>query len=145
MTKSLPSFAKALHAAHEALAAGLRKLEEFSHGDSTESGLAALRARLGAQRIHLAEHFRFEEQGGYMETVRAREPRLERTIQQLGGEHALLMASLERLIEHARAASTLDDELREQVRTWIDSVRAHEARENELVQTTFNQDLTAED
>ena len=145
MTKTLPSFAKALQAAHEALAAGLRKLEEISHGDETESGLAALRARLGATRIHLGEHFRFEEQGGYMETVRAREPRLERTIQHLGSQHPRLMESLDRLIIHARTASSRDKTLREQIRAWIDSVRSHEARENELVQTTFNQDLSAED
>ena len=80
-----------------------------------------------------------------MEPLRAREPRLERAIQQLGAEHAVLLETLDHVIHQARTSQVLDDNLREQVRGWIGSLRAHETRENDLIQTSTNQDVSAED
>jgi predicted PilT family ATPase len=138
------SVAETLTRAHEALLEDLRKLAEAVRPASTE-GLAELRARLDATRGHIAEHFRFEEQNGYMDAVRKREPRLERTIQQLADEHRELLQSLDAVIEEARAAPGLDGTLREEVRQWGEAVRRHEVRENDLVQDAFNLDIGAED
>jgi len=138
------STVKALTRAHEALLEDLRKLEDAIRPSSGE-GLAELTARLGATRSHITEHFRFEEQDGYMDTVRKREPRLERTIQQLADEHRQLAQSIDRLIEQAKAATSLDDTFRDQVRVWAENVRQHEAHENDLVQGAFNLDIGAED
>jgi hypothetical protein len=49
------------------------------------------------------------------------------------------------LIEQAKAATSLDDSFREEVRGWVERVRQHAARENELVQDAFNLDIGAED
>jgi hypothetical protein len=83
------SFAEALGQAHVALLADLRELEQATRPFSGE-GLEELRTRLGAAQAHISEHFRFEEQNGYMDAVRKREPRLERAIQQLAEEHEQL-------------------------------------------------------
>jgi hypothetical protein len=104
-----------------------------------------LRLRLEVTQEHVTEHFRFEESQGYMDAVRNREPRLERTIQQLADEHQHLAGALEALIERVRTATCLDEALRAAVRDWLDHLRRHEVRENLLVQEAFNVDIGPED
>ena len=144
MRQTANSVAEALGRAHEALLADLRELEQAVAPSSGE-GLVRLRARLGEAHAHLTEHFRFEEENGYMDAVRAREPRLERTIQQLAEEHSQLKRSLDALIGEASAATNLSDTLRDEIREWIDCVRRHEVHENDLVQDAFDLDIGAED
>jgi len=144
MKRTETSVAEALGRAHVALLEDLRKLEGAAQPPSAK-GLAELRTRLGRTRTHITEHFRFEEKNGYMAAVRKREPRLERTVQQLADEHRQLAQTLDGLIEQAGAARTLDEALREKVRAWVEKVRKHEASENDLVQDVFNLDVGAED
>jgi hypothetical protein len=80
------STAEALRRAHEALGRDLQALEATFARDSAEN-LALIKIRLKATQTHLLEHFRFEEQNGYMEKIRKREPRLEHAIEQLASEH----------------------------------------------------------
>jgi hypothetical protein len=143
-TKPRASFGEALRRAHGVLEQDLSRLDEAASSTS-EEWLAEVRIWLGATHARITEHFRFEEQGGYMREVRKREPRLERVIQELGAEHADLRASLEVLIREAGAAAAVDNALRERIRAWIAQVKAHEARENEVVQNAFNYDISAED
>jgi hypothetical protein len=143
MERTENAFARALHRAHVRLLEDLRALEAAARPSG--EGLPELRARLGATRTHIADHFRFEEQDGYLEAVRKREPRLERAVRQLAEEHARLARALDDLITEAGAAATLSDALRDQVRGWVGQVRQHEDRENALVQEAFNLDIGAED
>jgi hypothetical protein len=136
--------AKALHRAHAVLLKDLQTLEEAARPTSVK-GLAKLRTRLRATRNHITAHFRFEEQEGYMDAVRKREPRLERTVRQLVQEHGQLAASLEALVRGAETATRLEDRLCKEVHAWVERVRGHERRENELVQNTFGLDIGAED
>jgi hypothetical protein len=122
----------------------LRRLDEAARPASGE-GIVELRARLETTQAHIAEHFRFEEQNGYMDVVRKREPRLERAIQQLADEHRQLAQSLAALIEEGRMAASLEARFRDEVRAWVDRVRQHEAREDDLVQDSFNLDIGAGD
>jgi hypothetical protein len=140
----LPTVAESLSQAHLAFLEDLGQLEQAVDPDAG-GGVTALRRRLAATLVKVTGHFRFEEQGGYMDAVRKREPRLERAIQQLEAEHHELLRSLETLIGEAGAAARLDDSLGEKVRAWLSQVRHHEARENDLVLDTFNQDISAED
>jgi hypothetical protein len=80
-----------------------------------------------------------------MQTLRKREPRLERAIDLLAGEHRQLAQSLSELIKEAALASSISGSLRKQIRGWIEAVRRHEIRENEFVQGAFNLDIAAED
>jgi hemerythrin-like domain-containing protein len=138
------SIAEGLRRAHGRLLADLRELEKAVHLPS-EVGVAPLTDRLTAMRAAVIEHFRIEEQDGYLNAVRKREPRLERAIQQLAEEHGQLARSLAAVIAEARGATDVSDKLREKVRDWIECVRRHEARENDVVQDAFNQDISAED
>jgi hemerythrin-like domain-containing protein len=139
-----PSVAQNLDEAHTSLLQDLRQLEETA-ATSPLGQLSELSAALEKAQTHVREHFRFEEENGYMDSVRKREPRFERTIQQLVDEHQRLLRSLERLIGQANKASRLVDVLFEKVRGWMEKVRQHEARETELVQNAFNNDISAED
>jgi len=144
MERTVPSVAEALGQAHTALLEDLRKLEA-TVAPTSEGGLPELRARLAASREHITEHFRFEEQNGYLDAVRRREPRLERTIQHLAEEHRQLARALDALIGNAAAAASLGGPLRNEVQAWIKQVRQHECHENDLVQDAFNLDIGAED
>jgi hypothetical protein len=104
-----------------------------------------LRTRLGATRAHIAVHFRFEEVDGYMATVRKREPRLERAIDELANEHGQLLSSLDALLEETATAPSLDEAVRAKVSKWINHVRQHEACENHLIQDAFNLEIGTED
>jgi len=138
------SVVEALRQAHFALLkdlAGLEDAARFSVGtDSTE-----MRSRLERTRAHITEHFRFEEQNGYMDAVLAREPNLARTVESLREEHRQLAQELEGLIERTMTGRPMEDAFRDQVRSWLESVRRHEARENTLVQDAFNVDFGAQD
>jgi len=138
------SIAEALGRAHATLLADLQLLRSAVHPASGK-GLTEVRNRLTATQAHIAEHFRFEEQNGYLEGVRKREPRLDHTIQRLAEEHRVLAQSLAARSEQADTASSLDDSFRDQVRAWIEQVRQHERHENELVQDAFNLDIGDED
>jgi len=144
MEKAQEPVAEAMGAAHETLMKDLRKLEEAASPSLTKA-VAELNARLASTFAHVTEHFRFEEQNGYMDAVRKREPRLERIVEQLAEEHHQLAQSLNALVTQSKSSLSADDGFRAKVRAWIDQIRHHEARENQLVQEAFNLDLAAED
>jgi hypothetical protein len=144
MAKIGTSVVDGLKKAHAALMEDLHKLEQVVQPTSSAT-LSEVRARLGATRTHITEHFRFEEENGYMDTVRTREPRLEREVQWLAEEHRELARSLEALVGDAAAAQRLEDRLRHGVTEWIKRVRQHESRENDLFQDAFNLDIGPED
>jgi cell division septum initiation protein DivIVA len=144
MNQTGVSVAEDLRQAHATLLQDVGTLEDAARPTANED-LTEFRSRLAATRKHIAEHFRFEEQNGYMDTIRKREPRLERAIEQLAQEHRQLAQALEALMADAAAATTMADSLRERVREWIGHLRQHELRENELVQAAFNLDIGAED
>jgi len=144
MANTTEPITAALLRAHKALIDDLQKLEE-SADPVTMPKLTDLRSKLDATRTHVTEHFRFEEQNGYMDEVRKREPRFERAIQHLAAEHRHLAQSLETLIGAAKTAASLDETLRDAVRRWVNDVQQHEIRENDLVQDAFDQDIGGED
>src|SRR5262249_33266622 len=118
---------------------------EQSVNSTAGQDISKIRVQLDVTQTHILEHFRFEEQKGYMDKVRKREPRFERTIEQLAKEHRQLAQSLEDLISEVNKAGSLNLRCLESVKKWIAAVRKHEAREDELVQEAFNLDISAED
>lgn len=144
MRSTNTALAEALRHAHLALGEDLRKLEA-ALAPASRKGLAELRAWLTATKVHITEHFRFEEENGYMDAVRQREPRLERNIQHIADEHRQLAEALDALIKASRTAASVEDGLCQEVRAWIEHIRQHEARENELIQNAFNLDIGMDD
>jgi hypothetical protein len=130
--------------AHKALLKDLQALEKAASA-AAKKGLPFLRSRLEATRGHIVEHFRFEEQDGYMDIVRKREPRLGHAIDELAKEHGQLLREADLLLKEATAATGIDEAMRAKVSEWINHVRRHEARENHLIQDAFNVDIGPED
>jgi hypothetical protein len=96
-------------------------------------------------REHLLAHFRFEEQNGYMDAIRRREPRLERAIQELLEEHRVLKDQLDELIAATQTGKDQDAALPDGVHKWIQHLRRHEAAENRLMEEAYTQDIGSED
>jgi hypothetical protein len=141
MAEKTKSVSDALGCAHAALMEDLQKLQALTSAGS----LPELRSRLSLIQLHIKEHFRFEEQNGYMDAVRKREPRLERIIDQLADEHRQIADGLDSLIATATGNGQPSPKFCEEVQHWIERVRQHEFRENDLVQEAFNTDTTAVD
>ncbi len=143
MSPSQATYGDALVAAHRALVEDLQKLDQ-APADETVSP-AKLLASLERLRGRLVEHFRFEEQNGYLDWVVERQPNLDRPVQHLAEEHRLLLSSLDELLGETRAAAAAAAALKRKATEWSRRVRRHERDENLLVEDAFNLDLGAED
>ena len=101
-------------------------------------------AALSALRDHLAEHFRQEETGGFIEESLARLPRLAAEARQVLSEHPDLLAEADRLIEQSSRGdipATGWTTLCHDVDQFASRLLDHERRENNVVQQGYNEDL----
>jgi hypothetical protein len=130
------SFADALFDEHTALLRDLQDLEKAIAPTSIE-GPGELSSRLENVRTHLANHFAFEEEGGYMAGVLKEEPRFSAEIQELLTEHTEMAQTLDMILEDVGRGPTIPDFSRQKIRSWISKVRHHETRENDLVQDAY--------
>ena len=137
METSDKSFADVLHEAHADLFRDLLQLEEFVRLGSGEGPPLDLSTRLQKVRRHLTDHFRFEEQDGYMAPLLKEDPRIGHVVQELLDEHRQLAQALDVLLQEVSAAQTLREGFPERVRAWVKHVRQHESRENSLVQEVY--------
>lgn len=144
MERTLPSIAEQLSRAHAALLYDLGKLEE-SVRKPTATNEESARQHLRRIQKELIEHFRCEEENGYMEAIRKRDPNKEKAIAELEAEHRQLAGDLELLIRTTSEGLSHCPAFGENVSAWIKSVRRHEAKENAFVQESFNLDVNAED
>src|SRR5437762_2280163 len=107
MAKSPAVIAEALKKAHARLTEDLRQVEVMLRS-SAPAAKADLSYELAKVRRCLTEHFRFEEQNGYMDVVWKTQPRFDRTIEHLHDEHRQLTYCLDELIAEAEATGSLD-------------------------------------
>jgi hypothetical protein len=136
MNTPAKTFAEALQEAHTDLLRGLQELERAVGADSRE-GPAELGSRLENALKHLMDHFRFEEQGGYMAPVLAEEPRFGPLAEELLAEHSVMASAFAALIQEVGRAQAVQDGHRERARALVSQVRHHETRENNLVQEAY--------
>jgi hypothetical protein len=134
-----PTLGDQMLRAHAALQEDLRAIRQ-ALGTPAEA-----RRQLFALRAHVLDHFRQEEQDGYMAPVLARQPQQERTVARLLAEHGRLASGLEDLVREAAEATVIDDRFRERVWAWAEDLRRHEADENVLVEDAFNRDVGSKD
>lgn len=95
-------------------------------------------------RDHLADHFAKEEQGGFLEEAVARIPRLSAAVQSILGQHPLLLANLDRVIEDLEASpadSGAWARANHDFEAFSARMTAHERSENAVVQSGYNEDL----
>ena len=139
MAVSTPTFSDQMLRAHAALQEDLQAIKEAL------SSPAEVRRQLFALRTHVLDHFRKEEQGGYMAPVLVLQPQQERVVQRLMEEHHHLAEALDALVQEAAAATVIDDGFRERVWAWAKELRRHEAEENVVVEEAFNRDVGSKD
>jgi iron-sulfur cluster repair protein YtfE (RIC family) len=136
--------ADAMLKAHGALKRDLQEVSQALH--SSEPAIPRqFQDRLVALQKHVAEHFRFEEQNGYMPEVLKRKPNLDRDVAKLRSDHRLLAETLSQLITEARGKVIADEAWSRRLKAWIAEVERHEILENDLIQDAFNLDISAED
>jgi hemerythrin len=95
-------------------------------------------------------HFKNEEAGGYLREAIDQAPRLSERAEQLHDQHRTLweeLQGLRTLVEHreAEASDQWWDQLRGAVEAFARNLLTHEAREDDLVQEAFTQDIGAKD
>lgn len=143
MNNAIAVVAENLAQAHEALSSDLRNLQAAVNDPALST--AELQQALAVVQQHLAEHFRFEEENGYMTAVQRRQPQRARDLEKLRQEHQELARSMAELLSDCGDRVTVPDLSKRRIRLWIKQVKGHEARENSLVQEAFNLDISAED
>jgi len=141
MSQTSMDTAEMLRAAHAALVADLCQLSD----EASTMSAPALRSRLNGTKQDLIEHFQLEEENGYLDSLRKKEPCLELTLDKLANEHCGLLHSLDGILAQLEQPHPPLAEIQRQVRAWIREVRAHEFRENDLIQDAFGHDLGAGD
>lgn len=130
--------------AHRELMVHLHALQE-ALAPAEKIDMPRLQSQLQTVQTEVKEHFQFEEQGGYLAVVLERKPQLKRTVEELRQEHDRLAGSLQELVRHCQHAITIEPELVAEIQGWMHRLRDHEARENKLVQETFNLETGAGD
>ena len=136
-----------IRAEHFALRRSLDDLEDaFAAHDRlerSEQALARTLALLESLPRTLREHFAVEEEGGYFSEVVAAAPRLARTVKRLGAEHVRFRAASRELAELAgKAAGASEwDGVEARAAELLRALRAHEDRENAVVQDAFMTDM----
>jgi len=141
MSQTTIDLAERLRRAHTDLLADLQQLGS----ETAELGLASVRTNLLKARHDLVNHFELEEEHGYLDEVRKREPCLEQTLRKLAGEHRKLLQKLDDILAEMEYPQPALEPLQRQVRLWVHDVRGHEIRENDLIQDAFVHDLGAGD
>lgn len=140
MKQAKTDLAETLAQAHAVLMKNMDELENLARASGKPAG--DLQSSLARMRQHLEDHFRFEEQNGYMDAVLQHDPHQARAIAQLQADHRQLRHDLQDLIQKAGSGA---GDLCEKVAGWIHALRAHKTRETRLVQEVFNVDTGVED
>jgi hypothetical protein len=141
MEKAPTTTPENLGKAHASLLEDLRKLEQSLRAGGAGVSTLDVRTQLASTHTHITNHFGFQEQNGWRDSVRKQEPRLDHAVQNLLEEHRQLVQSLNTLSGEAEAIEDLDDAFRDKVLRWIHRVRDHEARENDLLEDAIVEDL----
>lgn len=105
---------------------------------------------VAALRGHLADHFRAEESGGFIEEAVARMPRLGSAATEVLGQHRDLLADLDRMVDRfADVGEAPCTEawrgMHEAFDAFMRRMQAHERAENAVVQQGYNEDLGLDD
>lgn len=130
-----------IHFFLDRLGEALEGLHTVGRGDDLDEALRRLPAMLDSVRERLLEHNRDEIDGGLLQGVLDALPETEDTILQLTEEHDRLLDDLAiARIQAERAAVDDVDDVRETLGALVGRLRAHERREEELLERALLQD-----
>ena len=122
---------------------GERASKGADSGEHWSEDLADILARL---RTTLHQHFASEEEGPFATEFPASFPQLADRLEDILGEHRDLMERVDQLTREVNEASekaTAEEvaAIREDVRAFIEAIRAHESAENSLLQQAYIEDI----
>jgi hypothetical protein len=107
-----------------------------------------LASRLVELRDILADHFRREEQGGYMTPALSAAPQLARQVSELQSQHEVLLERIDDLVSRLRCCDPAFpgwQVAKEEFEEILSDLREHEVAENMLMQSAFEQDVGVAD
>lgn len=126
---------------HAALQRRIKEIRDVLAGRLQTDSPAAAIARLCREA---RQHFDREEAGGYFAEALARAPGLREQADKLQGEHEVLSARLKELAQAARDKLPIES-LRQRFEALSRQWLRHEADENRLLLTAYNQDVPEAD
>lgn len=112
------------------------------------AAVPGLASTLGELAPFLRAHFAREEEEGLFDRVQAIWPHAAHACERLRGEHRVLLARLERLRAESEAGSVTEEALstlRAGVRSLLKDLVCHEELENELICSSLDDAMAAQD
>jgi len=106
---------------------------------------AGLARQLVAFHDELFRHFRFEDEGGMVEEIKTRHPRVTGDIERLVGEHPELLGEVRKLMNevltYSEGHEPEDPSLRRRVKVLLNRIERHECEETCMIHDLELQDL----
>ena len=112
------------------------------------TGWEELRRQTSDLASHLREHFRLEEEGGFMTPVLELQPTAAPAVEALMQEHHFILERLDsvrqQISDSASPRRTTENPM-EALKRVIESLKNHERAEDALIQAVYAQDIGIED
>jgi hemerythrin len=115
--------------------------ERLAVPQHTADGAAHLKEIVPRLRTFLQRHFQQEEQGGWLEEAAARIPRLSHSLTELEKQHRDLLGQTDQVIVQLEQPPHELIGAVSKLAALADALKAHEAREEEVLSQGFNEDL----
>lgn len=132
---------------HSMLETYLDQLEDLITAPDDHT-IQALRPLLHEVFERCRAHMELEEQGGYMVSLVQVQPHMTKAVNELRDEHGVLLKAMTEIrlsVDGSEDMDRLEGDFLPQIKEWLDQMRSHEHRENELVLEAFNQDIGTKD
>jgi hypothetical protein len=139
MTKTERPISEKVLRAHREIDGELKRLEEVI-APSGFPGMGSLHTNLDKAYSLLIEHFRIEEEEGYMTEVLKKAPNTDRIVRDLQEQHKTLSHTLGDLMDDVKIMEAELEKLCAKLREWIEMAQAHELRESSLLTEVFGAD-----
>lgn len=141
------------HRQLEAAIAALRSFLEQPRPEIGDEGAHEWSARLSRDLVDLhhllVRHFRYEEDGGMMKDLSRKHPRANRWVEDLVGEHGVLLQEIRAIIEKVMAYDEGrppdDPAIRRRLSDLFDRLHKHDQTETALIQRLEYEELGSGD
>jgi len=141
--------AAAIEKDHEQLHGAMSTIAEDARArvsvDEFQEHRLQLLMRLRDFQNHLLKHFDLEEEGGFLESLVTIAPHNAKKVEDLEREHKKILVDLRQILSDVKEAANPQSPFFVRARDQLDSLFSliddHEARERELLQVSYFQDL----
>ncbi len=143
MTDKKSSIAAQVEQEHACLKRDMGDIEEDVMQEVSDEEFADWRLefmwRLRDLRNHLCKHFDLEEEGGFMTEIKEEAPEAIKKVEELETAHGQILIDLDEILAELKSIETKKVEelvsIKGRVRKLMNTLRAHESAENEMMQS----------